>query len=365
MFSLSIEQIIKIMSMPKIGRKTAYKLINEINYNISDDRDLLDFLNEKGKSYRLPFYSQDDFNSAIIDAERILTDSEKQGIKMLSYKDDNYPVLLKKSNDYPIILNYKGNINLLNEMPTVAIIGTREPTEWGMKFGIRLSEVFAEQKFNVVSGLAKGCDAAGHRGALNVKGITTAVLAHGLDKVYPKENKPLAAEILENGGLLVSEYFVGQGALSNFFVERDRIQAGLSLGTIVIETDVKGGTMHTVGFTLDNGRILSAVNHPENLKKEPKTQGNQLLIRERKARPVFDKSEVDKLMLDLSSRFNELNIQCEGSYSISTKIKPIADVDLTIKLNETESNNDLELTKEKKTKGRKSKNKPPQPGLWD
>ncbi|QJB29890.1 DNA-protecting protein DprA [Chitinophaga oryzae] len=314
MSALTTEQIVKILSMPKIGRKTAMKLIKAISFKISNDNDLMDFINENGKGLRLPSYSIEEFVLAFERAEQILLDSEKEGIKLVNFQEDTFPKLLLQTNDCPIVLNYKGDISKLNETPSVALIGTREPTNFGAKFGTRLGEVFAEQKFNIVSGLAVGCDTAGHRGALNAKGLTTAVLAHGLDKVYPKENKELAKEILDSGGLLVSEYFVRQNALSNFFVERDRIQAGLSLGVIVIETGIKGGTMHTVRFCLENNRPLATLNHPTEHLWESKTQGNQLLIRERKAIPIFQKSEVDTLMNNLRAFF------IQGSYKTETKI---------------------------------------------
>ncbi|MGN8035624.1 DNA-processing protein DprA [Chitinophaga sp. 22321] len=330
MNQLTTEQIVKILSMPKIGRKTAIKLIKAISYKISDDKDLKDFINENGKSLRLPSYSIEEFALAFDKAEQILLDSEKEGIKLVNFLEDKFPQLLLQTNDCPIILNYKGDINKMNETPSVALIGTREPTSFGMKYGIRLGEVFAENNFNIVSGLAIGCDTAGHRGALNQKnGMTTAVLAHGLDKVYPKENKELAKEILDRGGLLISEYFVKQNALSNFFVERDRIQAGLSLGVIVIETDVKGGTMHTVRFCLENNRPLATLNHPVEYLKEPKTQGNQLLIRERKAMPIYQKPEVDSLMTKLNDTF------VQGSYKTETKITSAStDIDIFVSVPE-------------------------------
>ncbi|WP_188134045.1 DNA-processing protein DprA [Chitinophaga sp. CF418] len=337
--------------MPKVGRKTAHKLINEISYSLSDDRDLMDFLNEKGKLFKLPLFSQEDFDYAFRKTEAIITESEHLGIRMISFKDDNYPCLLAKTTDLPIILNYKGDISLLSEKPTVAIIGTREPTDFGMKLGTRLSEVFASNGFNIVSGLAVGCDTAGHRGALNVSGTTTAVLAHGLDKIYPKENRALADQILEKGGVLVSEYFVKQTALANFFIERDRIQAGLSLGTIVVETDVKGGTMHTVKFTLENNRVLATLNHPSEYLKEPKTQGNQLLIRERKARPIYLKEEVDDLIISLKESF-----RARGSVSIDTSVSPKADIDISVAISGTDLFSSLEPVKDENSKDLHSKN---------
>lgn len=114
---------------------------------------------------------------------------------------------------------------------------------------------FADKGFNIVSGLALGIDTAAHVGALKMGGLTTAALVD-VEKVYPKENKNLANEILENGGLLFSENapnsYVGRGA----FVARDRLQSGLSLGVFTIETDIEGGTMHTVNYAKDQNRLL-------------------------------------------------------------------------------------------------------------
>jgi len=303
MKNISVENIIKLLSMPKIGRKTALKLIAEINFNISNDNDLIDFINDKRSSFSLPQYSKSDFENAFREAEEILIHSEKNNIKIISFQDKSYPKLLSAISDFPIVLNYIGSLENLSSMPCVAVIGTREPTEFGYKIGVRLGEYFASNGFNIVSGLALGCDTAGHTGALKVNGISTAVLAHGLDSIYPKENRKLAAELLEKGGVLISEYFVKQKPLANFFVERDRIQAGLSLGVIVVETDIKGGTMHTVKFCLENKRVLAALNHPTEYLKEIKTQGNQLLIREGKAKSFFNKDEIENLLSELKSRF--------------------------------------------------------------
>lgn len=337
MNKLSLEYIIKILSLPKIGRKTLLKLINEITFKVSDDKDLMEFINEYGNKFRLPVYSKDEFKKAFLVAEDILISSDKLGISIISFQDEKYPNLLKQISDFPIVLNYIGNLNTLTFMPTVAIIGTREATDFGKKIGIRLGEFFASHGFNIVSGLAIGCDTAGHRGALNVNGITTAVLAHGLDKVYPKENKFLANDIIDKGGLLISEYFVKQSPLANFFVERDRIQAGLSLGVIVIETDVRGGSMHTVRFCLEYNRILASVNHPPEYLHEPKTKGNQLLINERNASPIYNKNEVEKLLNDLMYAYNkstkEINIplnQKNSTIDEKVKVKTAMDNNISI-----------------------------------
>ena len=332
MKNISVENIIKLMSMPKIGRKTALKLIQEITFNISNDNDLIDFINEKGSSFRLPQYTKTEFETGFREADEILLHSEKSGIKIISFQDSLYPTQLRAISDFPITLNYIGDISSLTNLPCVAVIGTREPTEFGYKIGVRLGEYFASNGFNIVSGLAIGCDTAGHTGAIKINGISTAVLAHGLDTIYPKENRKLADEILEKGGVIVSEYFVKQKPLANFFVERDRIQAGLSLGVIVVETAVKGGTMHTVKFCLENNRILAAINHPSEYLKEIKTQGNQLLIREGKALPIYQKEEIENLLSKLQSRF-------KGS------TMPVIDKQIPISENQIESTSEVKKTK--------------------
>ena len=217
----------------------------------------------------------------------------------------------------PIIINFIGDISIINNMPSVAVIGTREPTESGSKAAIRFGEIFGEEHFNVVSGLAIGCDAGGHQGCLNKNGFTTAILAHGLDYIYPKENKKLAADILENGGILLSEYNVGQKPLANYFVERDRLQAGLSNGIIVVETDIKGGTMHTVKFASENKRRIAAYSHnkPE-LLSHPKTKGNQILIKEGKAIALGTSDEISSFMnLLIQDNNNRLNPFMDENHS--------------------------------------------------
>ncbi|MCH8275856.1 MAG: DNA-processing protein DprA, partial [Armatimonadetes bacterium] len=149
-------------------------------------------------------------------------------------------------------------------------------------------ETAAEAGFAIVSGLAHGCDTYGHEGCLEGHGVAVGVLAHGLDRVYPAANRDLAERLLESGGCLVSEYPVGVRPMRAAFAERDRIQSGLSDGVLVIETDVKGGTMHTVRFSRDQGRPLACIDHPEKWLGEEKTMGNQKLIKDGWATPIPD-----------------------------------------------------------------------------
>ena len=127
-----------------------------------------------------------------------------------------------------------------------------------------------------------------HEGCLEAQGIGVAVLAHGLDMVYPAANRGLAERLLDRGGCLASEYPVGTTPVRSAFAERDRIQSGLSDGVLVIETDVRGGTMHTVRFARDQGRALACIEHPQRYRSEDETRGNRKLIEEGSARPIPD-----------------------------------------------------------------------------
>jgi DNA processing protein len=157
--------------------------------------------------------------------------------------------------------------------------------------------LFAERGFVIVSGLAKGCDTVAHRGCLDAHGKTVAILGGGIDYIYPKENRPLADEILNTGGCLLSEYKPGMKPQPSFFVERDRLQSGLSQAVIVIETDVKGGSMHTVGFALSQNRLVACLGgHSGKYLSHPKVQGTKLLISDGKASRLSNLEEVESFL---------------------------------------------------------------------
>ena len=160
--------------------------------------------------------------------------------------DTRYPQLLKASLTRPCKpLFCKGDITLLNT-PSIAVIGTREPTTTGRDVAYKIARHFAGEGYTIVSGLAAGCDTAGHRGALSVEGgKTIAILGTSLNRFYPRENTSLANDILEHGGLLITEYDTDIYAPSRFF-ERDHLQAALSRVVIPVQMGVKSGTRHTV-----------------------------------------------------------------------------------------------------------------------
>ena len=151
-----------------------------------------------------------------------------------------------------------GNVNLLKETNYVAIIGARKATRAGNSKAYELGAAYGKQGAVVVSGLALGCDASAHLGCLAAKGKTIAIVATGLDLVHPRENEPLQRQILNNGGLILSEQPLGTKANPSRLVARNRLQAALSSDVIVAECPEHSGTMHTVRFAQKYGKKVKA-----------------------------------------------------------------------------------------------------------
>jgi len=204
--------------------------------------------------------------------------AEKHRARILSPLDPDYPRLLAETKDDPFLLYVKGAL-ARDPTKSVAIIGTREPTPTGEIIAQRVAHTFAEQGWSIVSGLALGCDAIAHQAALDAAGHTVAVLAHGLHMIAPSRHKGLAQAILDAGGALVSEYPFGQAVQSQQFVKRDRTQAGMAQGVVMIQSDIKGGSLHASRAALDYNRWL-AVPYPtpkDVQHGEPKVQGNLVI----------------------------------------------------------------------------------------
>ena len=227
--ALTDKQIIAFLELPRIGRKTVEEL-GYLSTDFVDDHELYDFFrwaNIKRKRSIPPFTSKD-LALALQEAEKKLEQTQKAGINWVSIFDPNYPAVLRyvrsedgKRSAIPVLIYYKGNLQLLS-YPSIAIIGSRESLPQSEKAASFLAYSFASRGLNIVSGLALGCDTAAHQGALKTgTGKTIAVLGNGLDTIYPPQNTDLAAEILEQGGLLLSEYEMGTNAANYTFFERD------------------------------------------------------------------------------------------------------------------------------------------------
>lgn len=288
------QSILALLNTPGVGRRSVQQILakNNVASDLCLPRDLRDLLLQTRSSSRASVPSIVDFEQGCSAAMRVIEEAESQGVQILSANDASFPSQLRSIPDPPVVLYIKGEVSALAH-PAIAVVGTRDPTSFGATAAERLGANLGAKGFVVVSGLALGCDTAAHEGCLQSRGITVAVLAHGVDSVYPAQNRNLANSIVEGGGALVSEYAPGTKPRPSYFVERDRLQSALSLGVIVVETDVEGGTMHTAGFAVKQKRRLACLVPPVKLAAEEKGRGNQKLIRESGAFPLEKKEDLD------------------------------------------------------------------------
>lgn len=196
------------------------------------------------------------WDKALDAVDRDQEKAEKSNTRIICLLDEEYPTLLKQTPDRPFFIYVRGNLSPTPER-SVAVIGTREPTEHGKLVDERITEFLVEDGWSIVSGLAMGCDAIAHKKALDRGGHTVAVLAHGLHTIAPRQNERLANEILEKGGALFTEYEFGVEPYPPQFVKRDRIQAGLAQGVVMIQSDLEGGSLHASRASIEYGRILA------------------------------------------------------------------------------------------------------------
>lgn len=182
----------------------------------------------------------------------------KNNIEIVSILDDEYPNILRNIYDPPIFLYLKGNKKILNKM-SIAIIGCREARDYGKKIAKNFAYNLSKNNINIISGLAKGIDTCAHLGAIYAKEKTIAVLGSGINVIYPKENLYLVQKILENDGVIISEYPLGTAPEKRNFVARNRIISGMSRGVLVVEAKKKSGTLITVDFALDEGRDIFVI----------------------------------------------------------------------------------------------------------
>lgn len=198
------------------------------------------------------------------DTEYFLGNLKEKGIEVVTFLDECYSESLKSIQNPPVVLYCKGDTNILNHPKKIAIVGTRCPTKKGLNETDNIARKFASEGYAIVSGLAAGIDTAAHKAALMSGGLTIAVLPCSLDNVYPASNISLAREILIKGGLLITEYPPKTILQKRHFVERDRIQSGLSSAIIVVQTEINGGAMHTANFSRKQGRLVFCPEPEEN-----------------------------------------------------------------------------------------------------
>lgn len=262
----------------------------------------------------------DPANEALISEAVAWSQQPEQTI--LTLADVAYPELLKQISDPPILLYVRGNVSLLSE-PQLAIVGSRNASKQGRLTAVDFAQYLASVGLTITSGLASGIDKAAHEGALQaeasnsdvMQGTTVAVVATGLDRVYPAVNRELARQIAKNGAL-VSEYPLGTKPMAHFFPQRNRIISGLSVGTLVVEAALKSGSLITARTAVEQDREVFAVPGSIN---NPQAKGCHQLIRQGAKLVESGRDILEELSAILQLSLNAPSNAQEASYNEKDK----------------------------------------------
>jgi DNA processing protein len=239
--------------------------------------------------------------------DSIPTFLDKYRVKALTLEDEDYPRRLRELEQAPPVLYVRGELFPTDEW-AVAIVGTRRLTSYGRQVADELGSFLGRAGITVVSGLARGIDSVAQQACIKAGGRTISVLAHGLDQIYPPENKGLGEEIIANGAL-VSDYGIGTPADAANFPPRNRIISGLSLAVVVVEAGVESGALITAGFAAEQGREVFAV--PGNI-NSPASMGTNLLL-QKGAHPLLRFEDLlDALNLEMMGEKKEARLMLPG-----------------------------------------------------
>ncbi|MBD3615237.1 MAG: DNA-protecting protein DprA [Gracilimonas sp.] len=252
--------LIALSLIPGFGCRRVFKLLKKIEdpgeiFALSKRK--LRMIEDIGEASALSILSFNNWD----EVDEIIRATEKSGSQIITLADPEYPSLLKQIYDPPILFWLKGNYEALSK-PGVAVVGTRNTSQYGRNMAKKLTGELADQGLCIFSGLAYGIDSIAHRTALDHKAPTVAVLGSGIDNLYPKENTDLANNIVKSGGAVITEYPLGTNPDAVNFPVRNRIVSGMSLGVLVVESGIKGGSMITADLGLDQNREVFAVPHP-------------------------------------------------------------------------------------------------------
>ncbi len=232
---------------------------------------------------------------------------KRLNIGYITISDKEYPAQLKELPDAPVILYVKGNVEVL-KLPSLAVVGSRKFTQYGKSAAYKLSKDVAAAGLAIISGLALGIDAVAHQAALDAGGKTVGVLGCGLDKIYPIANSNLAKQIIDSGGTVITELSPGTPPMKQNFPARNRIIAGLSMGTLVVEAAEESGSLITAFAALEYNREVFAV--PGNINSETSVGVNRLIQRGA------------KLVIDSKDIFDELNIEIKSNQQKAKELAP-------------------------------------------
>lgn len=258
--------ILRLIRSENVGPRTFTGLIKLFGTARAAIDNIEDFSVRGGRTKPIKVFSEND-------AKKELSRLEQNGAGLITYKSPEYSKLLLEIPDFPPVLSYKGNINLLTNRKSIAIVGARNASANGRAFAAKIAKELIEQNYIVISGLARGVDTEVHQ--VNTA-QTIAVIAGGIDHIYPPENANLYKQIIENG-LVIAELPVGSKPLGQHFPQRNRLISGLSLGAIIIEASLKSGSLITARTALEQNREVFAV---PGFPLDPRCQGTNKLIKE-------------------------------------------------------------------------------------
>ena len=249
-FILNTRELLQILlNMPGIGMERA----KNISSLYRDGQDLCQLIKNL---YPLLPISEFSLNNAVSAMERIFQKAESLNINIHCYKDYNYPLSFLSLNDFPPLIYSRGNTSALNRPLGAALIGSRRASDSILKMTELIGEQLIQNGFSIVSGLALGCDTVAHMTAIKHKRSTIALMPCGPDVVYPRENMFLYDQIMEINGLILSEYEPGISPAPFRFVQRDRLQSGMSQIVVLMESHFRGGAMHTANAALKQKKPL-------------------------------------------------------------------------------------------------------------
>lgn len=294
--------IIALSKIKGLGSKTLFNIVQS-GIDLSDATDAYAMFEMVCHKYkRIQRISKDEFDKNVDVAAELLNKQKELGIDIVCMSDAEYPHNFYALETPPVYFVAKGNINALKQN-NIAIIGTRETSDFSMRVGEHLGKYIASKNWAITSGLAEGCDTAGHVGCLQAKGIAIAIVATSLDTVYPKSNEKLQEEILSNNGCVISEYLIGAKITPYNFVARDRLQYGLANGIVVAETGLKGGTWHAINGAINLKKPIACYNYKdEYYLQHEKSLGNQKMIKDNVAMPLYSAMSIDSFLNKCSNK---------------------------------------------------------------
>lgn len=297
--------LIALNCHPKIGGQTLKKILATFSDNAekawkANELELKKKLDQK--IVELIIETRNNYNP-----DKEIEKLKRLDIGYIAIFDKEYPAQLRELPDAPAILYIKGNYDILKS-PSLAVVGSRKFTQYGKNVAYKLAKEVASAGLTVVSGLALGIDAVSHQAALDAGGKTIGVLGCGLDQIYPVANSNLAKQIIDSGSVIITELSPGTPPMKQNFPARNRIIAGLSLGTLVVEAAEESGSLITALSALEYNREVFAV--PGSINSETSIGTNRLI------------QKGAKLVIDASDIFEELNIEVKSNQQKAKDIAP-------------------------------------------